>query len=151
MFWLVKTEPETYSIDNLLEDLSTTWDCVRNYQARNFLKEMKLGDQVFIYHSNSDPIGIVGLAKVSKLAFPDQTQFNSKSDYFDPKATKENPRWFSPEFKFVKKFKETISLVELKKISALKNMVLLKQGSRLSVQPVTEAEFRTVLNLAKSI
>lgn len=147
MFWLVKTEAETYSIDDLAKDKATAWDCVRNYQARNFLREMKLGELVFIYHSNSEPSAIVGLAKVSKQAFADQTQFDSKSDYFDAKATKENPRWFSPELKFMKKFKKAISLSELKKIPGLKNMTLLKLGSRLSVQPVSENEFKTILSL----
>ncbi len=147
MFWLVKTEAETYSIDDLAKDKTTVWDCVRNYQARNFLKEMQVGDSVLIYHSNNDPSAIVGLAKVSRLALADQTQYDPQSDYFDPKASKENPRWFSPEFKFVKKFKKPLALAELKKIPDLKNMALLKQGSRLSVQPVQEKEFKIILAL----
>ncbi len=145
-YWLVKSESDVYSIDDLAKDKTTCWDCVRNYQARNNLQSMKIGDEVLYYHSNSDPSGIVGIAKVSKLAYPDPTQFDKKSDYYDEKATKENPRWFSPELKFFKKMPRTISLEEIKKTPALKEMVLVK-NSRLSVQPVTEKEFEIILEM----
>ena len=144
-YWLVKTEPEVYSIDDLRQDSSTAWDSVRNYQARNYLTSMVRGDEVLIYHSNSTPPGIVGLAVVSKLAFPDALQFEKKSGYYDPKATIENPRWFSPELKFKKKFSRLISLEELRGEKKLEKMVLLQRGSRLSVHPVTPAEYEHIL------
>ena len=147
--WLVKSEPGEYSIDSLKKDKSTIWDGVRNYQARNFLKDMKKGDEVIFYHSVTDPVGIAGLAKVNKEAMPDPTQFNKRSKYYDEKATKENPRWFCPEFKFVKKFKEVLPLSDLKEQKALKDMTLLRRGNRLSVMPVTEKEFRAILKLTK--
>src|SRR5262245_29777771 len=123
--WLVKTEPAVYSIDDLKHDKKTLWDSIRNYQARNYLKTMAVGDTVFIYHSQADIIGIAGLGKVSRLAIPDPIQFDKNSDYFDPAATKDLPRWFAPEITFTQKFSETIPLAELRKQTALKNMVLL--------------------------
>lgn len=145
--WLVKTEPDVYSIDDLRSDSTTAWDSVRNYQARNFLTSMAKGDEVLIYHSNSKPPGIVGLAVVSKLAFPDALQFEKKSEYYDPKATIENPRWFSPELTFKKKFSRLISLEELRGEKKLEKMALLQRGSRLSVHPVTATEFEHILAL----
>ena len=147
--WLVKSEPGEYSIDDLKKDKRTIWDGVRNYQARNFLKEMQKGDEVIFYHSVTDPVGIAGVAKISKEAAPDPTQFNKRSKYYDEKATKDNPRWFSPELRFVKKFKEVLPLSDLKEQKALKDMVLLRRGNRLSVMPVTEKEFKAILNLTK--
>lgn len=147
-FWLVKSEPDVYSIDDLAREKTTPWDGVRNYQARNYLKQMAVGDSVLYYHSSSDEIGIVGLARVSKTAYADATQFDSKSEYFDPKATKEEPRWFSPEITFVKKFKARLPLAALKAQKTLKDMVLLQRGSRLSVQPITEKEFTVIAGLA---
>ena len=141
-FWLMKSEPNTYSIDNLKKDKVTYWDGVRNYQARNFMKEMKKGDLVIFYHSNAKPPAAVGVAKIAKEAYPDPTQFQKQSKYFDPKATKENPRWFCPDVRFVKKFKTELPLEELRSEKKLKDMVLLRKGSRLSVQPVTAAEFK---------
>ncbi|MCL4140439.1 UNVERIFIED_CONTAM: hypothetical protein GTU68_014156 [Idotea baltica] len=147
-YWLVKTEPNKYSIDDLKKDKTTAWDEVRNYQARNFLTSMKKGDQVIVYHSNAKPPGIVGLATVTKEAYPDELQFDKKSNYFDPKATKESPRWFSPDLKFKKKFAELVPLDDLRGEKKLANMKLLQKGSRLSVIPVTEAEFDHVLKIA---
>lgn len=146
-YWLVKSEKSVFSIDDLKRDGVTLWTGVRNYQARNFLKSMTKGDEILFYHSVEEPVGIAGLAKLNKEAVPDPTQFDSKSDYFDPKATKDAPRWFCPEVKFVKKFKDILPLASLREEPKLKSMVLLKKGSRLSVQPVTMAEFKTILNL----
>ena len=147
-YWLVKSEAEVYSIGDLKRDRKTSWDCVRNYQARNYLREFAVGEQVLFYHSNSDSSGIAGLAKVIRTAHPDLTQFDPKSEYFDPKATKSVPRWFSPDLQFERQFKTVIALSELKKITALQKMVLLQRGSRLSVQPVTAVEFSTIIKLA---
>lgn len=142
-----KTEPNTYSIDNLKQDKKTAWDSIRNYQARNFLISMEVGDTCLIYHSNAEPPGIVGIGKVTKKAFPDPLQFEKKSDYYDEKASKEKPRWFCPEISFVKKFSRLIPLAELRESKELKNMVLLKKGSRLSVQPVSDKELEKILEL----
>lgn len=150
-YWLMKSEPETYSIENLARDTTTAWGCVRNYQARNFmLHEMKLSDQVLFYHSNSEPSGIAGLAQVASLAKPDKTQFDKKSDYFDPKATLTAPRWFCVDVSFVQKFPQILSLNELRSKKELKDMLLLKRGQRLSIQPVAEAEFEYILKMTKS-
>lgn len=147
-YWLVKTEPEVYSIDDLKRDKVTYWDGVRNYQARNFLKDMKLGEHVLIYHSNASPPAIVGLAKVSAVATADPSQFDKKSPYYDPKATEEAPRWFCPDLRFVKKFKSALPLPDLREMPALKDMLLLRKGSRLSVMPVSEQEFETIVKAA---
>ena len=142
----MKSEPATYSIDQLKKDKTSLWDGVRNYQARNFMmKDMKEGDEVLFYHSNSKPSGIAGIAKVSKNAVADPTCYNKKSKYYDEKSTKENPRWFCVEVKFVKKFKDVLSLDELKTDSTFKNMLVIKKGQRLSIQPVDLADFKKVL------
>ncbi len=147
-FWLVKTEPDVYPIAQLKRDRKTLWDCVRNYQARNYLREMQKGELVLIYHSNSDPTGVVGLATVSKEAIPDPTQFDRKSEYFDPKATPGAPRWFAPELKFLEAFANCVSLEMLRADPKLAGMVLLQRGSRLSVQPVTAPQFSAILKIA---
>lgn len=140
--WLFKTEPHVFSIENLENstDKTTRWDGVRNYQARNLLRdEIKVGDEVFVYHSQCKVPGIVGLAKVVKAAYPDPAQFNPESDYFDPKADADSPRWFCVDIQHHKTFAKVIPLQELKQNPDLHDMVLLKQG-RLSVQPVTAAQ-----------
>lgn len=147
--WLVKTEPDVYPIDDLKRDKRTQWTDVRNYEARNYLTAMEVGDEVLIYHSNADPTGIVGLGKVVKKAYPDPGQFNSKGEYFDEKASKESPRWFAPDIGFKEKFSRTVSIGELKKEKSLSSMALFKR-SRLSVQPVTQAEFQKILQLVKN-
>ena len=149
-YWLAKSEPSVYSIDDLEADRVTYWDGVRNYQARNNLKEMKVGDFILFYHSNADPIGVAGVAKVSKGAYPDPTQFDKRSKYFDPKASKENPRWFCPDIQFVKKFKEVITLAELKEDKKLKDMLVIRKGQRLSVQAVAKKDYDRVLELAEA-
>ncbi len=149
-YWLIKSEPEEYSIDDLRRDKQTAWDRVRNYQARNYLREMQKGDLCLFYHSNADPTGVAGIAEVSKLAYPEAEQFNPKSDYFDPKATKENPRWFSPDLKFVEKFAEIVPLEALRKKRGLEQMILLKRGTRLSVQSVSAEEFSIIQKLVEA-
>ena len=147
-YWLMKSEPDVFSIDTLKSKKKSGWDGVRNYQARNFMRDdMKLGDMVLFYHSSCDIPGIAGMARVSHESLPDPTQFDPKSDYYDPKATKENPRWFMVEVEFVEKFNEVITLHTLKSIKALENMPLVQKGSRLSINPVTEKEFKTILKL----
>jgi len=148
-YWLMKSEPSAYSIDDLARDKKTAWECVRNYQARNFmLHDMKLGDSILFYHSSAEPSGIVGLAEVLSPARPDKTQFEKKSEYFDPKATQAEPRWFCVDVGFQRKFSKVITLDDLHKQAALKDMMVLKRGQRLSIQPVTELEFATIEKMA---
>lgn len=149
MIWLMKSEPDVYSIDNLAKDKKTWWEGVRNYQARNFMtQQMKVGDTVLFYHSNAEPPGIAGIAKVSHLAKPDETQFNKKSDYFEPRATNEKPVWQCVQVEFVEKFDELIPLEKLKNNKSLDSMLVLKKGQRLSIQPVTDQEFKVILKMA---
>lgn len=148
-YWLFKAEPHIYGIDHLNAAPKKTgrWDGIRNYQARNFLRDqVALGDEVFIYHSSCKNIGIVGTAKVVKTAYPDPTQFDPESNYFDPKSTPENPRWVSVDIQVTKTFPQIISLANIKAQSELENMVLVKQG-RLSTQPVTKAEWDFILGM----
>jgi predicted RNA-binding protein with PUA-like domain len=147
-YWLMKSEPDVYSVDDFERDRTTHWDGVRNFKARNYMRAMALGDGVFFYHSNADPKAIVGIARVSKLAYPDATQYDKKSDYYEPKATKEKPYWYMVEIEFVRKLAEPQSLEKLREVKELSGMALLKKGQRLSVQPVTEAEWNTVCRLA---
>lgn len=146
--WLVKTEPDVYSIDDLKRDQKTEWTGVRNYQARNFLQEMRVGDMVLVYHSNAEPSGVVGVGKVARLAEPDPTQFDKSSEYFEPKATKETPRWFCPQIAFVKKLQVMVSLGDLRDTKALDGLLLLQRGSRLSVIPVSEKHFKKIVEMA---
>jgi predicted RNA-binding protein with PUA-like domain len=151
-YWLVKSEPDVYSIDDLAREKKQTtfWHGVRNYQARNFLRdEMKLGERVLFYHSNADPNAIVGIAKVVREGYPDFTALDPKSDYYDDKATADNPRWFMVDLQLEEKFARPLPLDQLKTIAALQQMELLRRGSRLSVQPVRKSEFDTICKLAK--
>jgi predicted RNA-binding protein with PUA-like domain len=146
-FWLVKTEPDVFSFDDLLEapDQTTFWDGVRNYQARNYLRDaMKLGDRVLIYHSNAEPPGAIGIARVVREGYPDHTQFDPNDGHFDPDAKPEDPRWFMVDLKAERKFERLVSLPELRELPGLSGMVLLQKGSRLSVQPVTADEFTRI-------
>lgn len=144
-YWLMKSEPDVFSIAQLKKDKRTLWEGVRNYQARNFMmKDMQVGDEVLFYHSNATPPGVAGIARVSRLAVPDPLQFDKKSEYFDPKATKEKPIWYCVEIEYVGTFKEFISLQDLRDTKSLKDMVVLQKGSRLSVQPVDKKHFDTV-------
>ena len=150
-FWLLKSEPGTYSIDDLERDGSTSWEGVRNYQARNFLRDdARLGDLVLYYHSNADPVGVAGIAKVVRAGYPDPFQFDKRHKYFDPKSKPESPTWITIDVGFVEKFPELVSLATLKSMSGLEKMVVTQKGSRLSVQPVTKDEFEIVRKLGRS-
>jgi predicted RNA-binding protein with PUA-like domain len=140
-FWLVKTEPHVYSIDDLRRDKITAWTGVRNYQARNFLKQMEVGDLVLVYHSNAEPPGVVGVARVKHGAKADPTQFDRKSEYFDPAASLEKPRWFCPDLAFSAKLAVMVTLESLRAQASLSGLQLLQRGSRLSVLPVSEKHF----------
>lgn len=149
-YWLLKTEPDTFSIDDLAREKITHWDGVRNYQARNFLMEMKEGEQALIYHSNAKPPAVVGRAVISNVAGPDPSQFQKTSPYFDPKATREKPRWFCPQIGFVEKFVRPVSLDRLREEKSLQDMALLQRGSRLSVHRLSEKQFNKLLQLTRS-
>lgn len=150
-YWLMKSEPSAYSIDDLKRDGSAAWEGVRNYQARNLLRdELKPGDGVLFYASSADPTGVTGIAEVSKPGYPDPTAFKKGHAYFDPKSKKDNPTWYVVDIRFVEKFDHTVTLETLKTAPELSKMVVVQRGSRLSVQPVTEAEWRAVLKLAGS-
>ncbi len=148
-YWLIKSEPEVYSIDDLKRDGSTHWDGVRNYQARNFMRdEMKEGDEVLFYHSNANPPGVAGVARVVKEGYPDHTAFDSKDSHYDPKSNPANPRWFMVDVGFVEKFGRLVPLSTLGETVGLEEMVVNKR-SRLSVQPVRPEEFKIVKKLGK--
>jgi len=147
-YWLMKSEPSSFSLDDLKRVKTTLWDGVRNYQARNFMtKEMSVGDEVIFYHSNADPAAAVGVMVISGAAEPDPTQFDSGDSHYDPKATPADPIWFGVRVKFKSKFARAVSLQEMRGHKDLEKMVLLKKGSRLSIQPVTEKEFKVVSEL----
>lgn len=138
----MKSEEEEYSIDDLKRDKKVAWFGVRNYQARNYMRDkMKKGDLVFFYHSNGKPSGIVGVGKVASLPYPDVTQFDTKSAYYYPRATKENPVWMLVDIAYVKKYKRILSINEMRAINKLTNMIILQKGSRLSITPVSEKDF----------
>ncbi len=138
----MKSEPDVFSIDQLKKDKTTLWEGVRNYQARNFMmNDMKEGDEILFYHSSCEPPGIAGLAVVTKEKQPDPSQFDKKSKYFDSKATKEKPIWYCVEVGFEKKFAELVPLEKLKETKELVDLLVLKRGQRLSIQPVTKTDF----------
>jgi predicted RNA-binding protein with PUA-like domain len=147
-FWLMKSEPDVYSIDDLKRDKREPWDSIRNYQARNMMRDdMKVGDKIFFYHSNCDEIGIVGIMKVASKPYPDSTQFDPKSRYCDPKSDPNDPRWMLVDVAFVRKFKRTISLAELKNQASLDEMILVRKGNRLSIMPVSEEHWNIILGM----
>jgi predicted RNA-binding protein with PUA-like domain len=151
-YWLMKTEPSTFGIDHLASKPKKTamWDGVRNYQARNMLRDdFKKGDQAFIYHSSTDDTGIAGIMQVVRTAYPDPTQFEKKNDHFDPASRREDPRWFVVDVQLKRRFKRVITLDELRKHEAreLDGMLLLKRGNRLSITPVSEAHWQFILSL----
>ena len=147
----MKSEPETFSIADLQRDGESLWDGVRNFRARNFMKnEMAVGDLVLFYHSNAKPPGVAGLARVSSETLPDPTQFKAKSQYFDERSTKDNPRWWLVKVAFVEAFERFVPLPELREDPALEGMPLLEKGMRLSVQPVEKQHFQHILRLAKA-
>ena len=149
-YWLMKSEPTTFSIDDLQRspNQTTCWDGVRNYQARNFMRSMAVGDHVLFYHSNADPPAIVGIAEVVTTAYADSTQFDKEDKHYDPESKPSEPRWDMVDIKYVCKFSRPLALDELRKEAKLKGMVLLQKGSRLSVQPVTQTEWEHIMNLA---
>ncbi|MDI7205865.1 EVE domain-containing protein [Leptospira santarosai] len=149
--WLFKTEPDVFSIDDLYNAPShiAPWEGVRNYQARNFLRDsIQKGDLVLFYHSRATPLSVVGIAEVVKPGYPDHLAFDTSHKYFDPKSKPESPTWYMVDIKFKKKFPKPVTTEEMKKHKQLKNMVLLQKGSRLSIQPVSPAEFQFILELA---
>ena len=144
----MKSEPDVYSVDDLKRDGSEIWEGVRNYQARNFMREMAVGDLALFYHSNAKPPGVAGVSKISKTAYPDPTQFDRKSKYYDPKSKQEDPRWSLVEVSFVEAFAELVTLEALKADKKLEGMLVTKRGIRLSVQPVDKVHFARVLKMA---
>jgi len=149
-YWLVKTEPESFSIQDLAASpkKTTCWDGVRNYLARNHMRAMQLGDEVLFYHSNADPLAIVGVTTVVRQAYPDPTAWDPKNHHHDPKVSPDNPIWDMVDLRLQEIFPTPLTLDSLKKEPSLAKMELLRRGSRLSVQPVSEAEFRTIEELA---
>jgi predicted RNA-binding protein with PUA-like domain len=149
-YWLMKSEPSVFGIDDLKAKPQRTsfWDGVRNYQARNFMRDgMKKGDQIFFYHSSCPEPGIVGIASVAREAHPDPTAFDPKNPYYDPKSDPSSPIWIGVDVKFVRRFKRVVSLEELKAEARLDGFTLLRRGNRLSVMPVSEAHWNVVLGL----
>ena len=147
--WLMKSEPDAFSIDDLHKAGTEPWTGVRNYQARNFMRQMQVGDQVFFYHSSTAVPGIAGLARVASAPYPDPTQFKKRSHYFDPKATLAEPRWQMVDVSFERKFEQVLSLQALKDhADRLEGLAVLQRGSRLSVSPVTALQARVLLSLA---
>jgi predicted RNA-binding protein with PUA-like domain len=147
-YWLMKSEPDAFSIDQLAKLKRSPWDGVRNYQARNHMQAMRVGDLALFYHSSTEDRGVVGLARISREAFPDHTQFDPKSDYFDKTAKTSAPRWFMVEVEFVEKFPKLLSLEEIKADKLLADMLVVQRGSRLSVQPVDTKHMRRILKRA---
>lgn len=146
-YWLMKSEPDVYGFDDLLAESEgrTPWDGIRNYQARNFMRDdMRVGDGVLFYHSNAQPPGVAGIAEIASEAYPDPTQFDPKSKYYDPKSTEDDPRWLLVDVAPVKALPRFVSLADLKGESKLDEMLVVQRGQRLSVQPVTPAEWRLV-------
>jgi predicted RNA-binding protein with PUA-like domain len=149
-YWLMKSEPGEYSIDDLMAQPGGVdhWDGVRNYQARNFMRDdMQVGDKVLFYHSGKKP-SVTGTAEIARKGYPDHTAWDPESDHPDPKSTRENPIWYMVDLRFVSKFDVPLPLAALRKEPALKDMMLLKRGMRLSIQPVTRAEYNRILKLA---
>ena len=146
----MKSEPNTYSIDDLKKEKRAEWDGIRNYQARNFMRDtMKIGDMVLFYHSNCKPAGVVGVARVCSAPYPDPTQFDPNSDYFDPKSDEDNPRWILVDLEYVKHLNGIVTLDDMRNEPQLKDMLVLKKGQRLSIQPVTKAEYDLVCKMRK--
>lgn len=147
-YWLIKSEPTAFSLDDLQQQHISSWDGVRNYQARNFMRDqMRIGDQLFFYHSNCKMPGIVGLAEVVRESYVDHTAFDPNSEHPDASSTPDNPRWFMVDVRFVEKFAKIISLEALKTYTELRNMTLLRKGNRLSVLPIQPTEWHFIMTL----
>ena len=149
-YWLMKCEPNTYSIDDLKKDKKTYWDGVRNFQARNFMRDaMKAGDGVLFYHSNAEPSGVAGVAKICKTGYPDFTAWDKKDIHYDPKSPEDKPQWYMVDVAFEEKFKHLVALEAIKANPALKDMLVIKRGMRLSVQPVEERHFKIICQMGR--
>ena len=148
-YWLMKSEPDVYSIEDLERDGTTCWDSIRNPVARKNMESMEIGDMVLFYHSNAKPPGVAGVAKVVKESYPDHTQFEKDNRYFDPKATKEKPRWYMVDVEFVEAFDDVVGLPEVRATDALADMVLVR-NSRLSVQPVQKDEWDLIIKMGRA-
>jgi predicted RNA-binding protein with PUA-like domain len=149
-YWLMKSEPEAFSIEDLAAapDRTTHWDGVRNYQARNMMRdEMQPGDQVLFYHSNTEPPGVVGIAEVVRGGYPDHTAFDPRDKHYDPKSDPDNPRWYMVDVRLVRRFARTITLAELKQHPGLAELALVRRGNRLSVMPVSAEQWRCILTM----
>lgn len=147
-YWIFKSEPDVFSIDDLKRVKKEPWNGVRNYQARNFMRdEMRPGDEILFYHSSCPEPGVAGIAKVASLSYPDATSWDKKSEYFDPKSPQENPRWFLVDVEFEKKFSNLVSLSQLKTYPELSELLILRNGNRLSITPVSAEEFKFICSL----
>lgn len=149
-YWLMKSEPSCYSIDMLKRDQTTYWSGVRNYQARNFMRDdMRKGDEVLFYHSNATPSGVAGIARIEKTGYPDFTAWDPKDEHFDPKASEEKPIWYMVDVRYVETFQTLVSLDAIKREPGLSGMMVIQRGSRLSVQPVTPEQFKRVVSMGR--
>lgn len=149
-YWLFKTEPGDYSIDDLKRDKTTRWDGIRNYRARNILRgTIKVNDEVLIYHSSTRPTGVAGTAKVVEAAYPDPTAWDKNGEYYDPKSTPEKPIWFAVDIKFVAKFRHFVTLDEIRSTPGLKEIMVARRGMRLSVQPVDRNHFEIIVRMGE--
>ena len=147
-YWLMKSEPHAFSIDDLKKVKRSSWDGVRNYQARNMMRDdMRIGDEIFFYHSNCKEPGIVGIMKVASEPYPDPIQFDDKSNYFDPKSSRDNPRWILVDVEFVRKLSRNITLTEIKAEKSLEDMILTRRGNRLSIMPIEDKHWNKILSL----
>ena len=146
--WLMKSEPDVYSIDDLQRDGREMWDSIRNYQARNMMRDdMRIGDEVFFYHSSCKEPGVVGIARVASEPYPDPVQFDKKSRYFDAKSDEDDPRWILVDIEFVRKLKRNITLTDIKAEKSLEDMILVRRGNRLSIMPVEKKHWDKILSL----
>ncbi|APZ41866.1 EVE domain-containing protein [Acidihalobacter ferrooxydans] len=147
-YWLMKSEPDVFGIDDLARVRREPWDGIRNYQARNFMRDqMQIGDRVFFYHSNAEPIGIAGIMRIASAPYPDRTAFDPEAKYYDPKSDPDNPRWHLVDVEFERKFRRIITLAELREHPELEEMQLLRKGNRLSIMPVEPAHWDFILGL----
>ena len=151
-YWLMKCEPAAYTIDDLRRDRKTSWEGVRNYQARNFMRDrMQIGDEVLFYASNADPSGVTGLARIARAGYVDEYQFKVGHKYYDPDAREDKPAWYMVDIEFVERFPDTLPLETLKHTKGLEKMMVIKKGSRLSVQPVSKSEYHIVVRLGRKL
>jgi predicted RNA-binding protein with PUA-like domain len=147
-YWLMKSEPDDYSIDDLERDGREPWDGIRNYQARNMMRDdMKIGDEAFFYHSNCKEPGIVGIMRIASEPYPDPTQFDRKSKYYDPKSPENDPRWCLVDVEFVRKLDRTITLAEIREAKGLDGLVLTRKGNRLSIMPIEKKHWNKLLRM----